>query len=91
MAKQAHTLADLLGLDHDLAVLEGLFHGEMKDAPTPVEKELLTTLIRQRRSELQTEAEEIGPHLYAETPKQFCKRLNGYWEAWQSASDKAAA
>ncbi len=84
MADEAHTLADKLGVDHDLAVLEGLLHGEMKKACTPKQQEVLTALIRQRRTELQKEAEEMGPHLYGETAKQFCNRLEGYWDAWQS-------
>jgi CHAD domain-containing protein len=86
MAEEAHTLADKLGLDHDLAVLEELLHGEMKKACTPKQQEVLTALIRQRRTELQKEAEEMGPHLYGETAKQFCIRLEGYWDAWQLAA-----
>lgn len=84
MADEAHTLGDKLGLDHDLAVLEDLLRGELKKACTPKQQEILTALIRQRRTELQKEAEELGPHLYGETPKQFSKRLLAYWDSWQA-------
>jgi CHAD domain-containing protein len=91
MADEAHTLADTLGVDHDLAVLEELLHGELKKACTPKQHEILTALIRQRRTELQKQAEEMGPHLYGETAKQFCKRLKSYWDSWQSGPGQAAA
>jgi CHAD domain-containing protein len=91
MADEAHTLADTLGVDHDLAVLEELLQGGLKKACTPKQHEILTALIRQRRTELQKEAEEMGPHLYGETAKQFCKRLKGYWNSWQSKPGQAAA
>jgi CHAD domain-containing protein len=91
MADEAHTLADTLGVDHDLAVFEELLNGELKKACTPKQKELLIALIHQRRNQLQKEAEQIGPHLYGETPKQFCKRLKDYWDSWQSKPGEAAA
>lgn len=91
MADEAHTLADTLGVDHDLAVLEELLDVELKKACTPKQHEILTALIRQRRTELQKEAEEMGPHLYSETAKQFCKRLKGYWDAWQTKPGATAA
>jgi hypothetical protein len=47
-------------------------------------------LIRQRRIELLEEAKQIGPRLYAETPKQFSQRLNSYWKTWLSSTEKAA-
>ena len=91
MADEAHTLADTLGVDHDLAVLDDLIRGELKKACTKKQHEMLTALIRQRRTELRKEAEEIGPHLYGETAKQFCKRLKGYWDSWQSKPGEVAA
>ena len=91
MAKQAHELADTLGLDHDLAVLEQLLHGEMKNVTSAKDKASLTDLIRKRRTELQEDAKEMGPQLYAEAPKPFCKRLKNYWKAWNPRPEKAAA
>lgn len=86
MAIQAHSLTDMLGFDHDLAVLEGLLYTELKNTGTTKERQLLSKLIGQRRTELQKQAKETGPHLYAETAKQFCKRLKDYWDAWQLAA-----
>jgi CHAD domain-containing protein len=90
MADLAHDLADTLGLDHDLAVLDGLIQSEIKSI-TSKEKKLLTDLIQKGRSELQKDAKAMGPQLYADTPKQFCKQLKNYWKAWNGRAQKAAA
>jgi Uncharacterized conserved protein len=84
MVDQTHQLADLLGLDHDLAVLESLVADECAKSCEPEEKELLHALVRQRKMELRKEAIVIGDKFFAETPKQFLKRLNAYWKSWQN-------
>jgi CHAD domain-containing protein len=89
MAKQAESLSDALGLDHDLAVLGDLVQGDLKDVCGPVEQELLIALIRQRRSELQKESKKIGTRLFAEAPKQFSQRLKKYWKSWGIKSPAA--
>ena len=89
MAKQAKALSDNLGLDHDLAVLDDLIQNELNDVIEPVEYEVFTALIKQRRSELLEEAKKIGPRLYAEAPKQFSQRLKGYWKTWRSTGQAA--
>lgn len=86
--QELHHLADLLGSDHDLAVLEGLVGNGCSDCCEPEEKELLNALVNQRRQELQTEAFVIGPKLYAESPKQFTKRMKGYWKAFSKTSPR---
>ncbi|PWT90728.1 MAG: hypothetical protein C5B54_06630 [Acidobacteria bacterium] len=83
LTEQAHHLADILGLDHDLAVLEDLVANECSNCCKPDEIELLHALITQRRTELQREALETGPKLFAETSKQFSNRVSGYWKTWE--------
>ena len=83
MADAAHHLTDLLGQDHDLAVLEGIVDGELKDVTTEGERELLKPLVAQRRTDLQKEARELGRKLYAEPDDEFVDRLQGYWKAWR--------
>lgn len=82
-ATELHKLADALGTDHDLAVLRNLVHEECADFCEGTEKELLLGLIHQRRMELQDEAKFIGQRVYAETGKEFRRRLKDYWNAWQ--------
>jgi CHAD domain-containing protein len=79
MAEQAKHLTELLGDDHDLAVLRTLALELNQDSP--LDNELLLALINERRSALQREASELGDKIYAEGEKGFIKRLKGYWKA----------
>lgn len=82
-AEEAHRLSELLGDDHDLAVLRGMAEqdGEVED---PGEREELLDLIERRRAQLRQEAAELGRRLYAEKPKAFAARFRGYWQVWRS-------
>lgn len=85
-------LSDLLGDDHDLAVL----HRTMLDEPERFDRggdvQMLAGLIETSRSELQAAARPLGRRLYAEKPKALVRRLRSYWAAWQEeqASGRAA-
>ena len=81
-AKEAHELSDLLGDDHDLAVLRDTLVGA--DAAVPADVESVLTLIEHRRDQLQAEAMQVGARLYAEKPKAFTRRMRAYWKAWRS-------
>jgi len=79
-SRAAHDLADLLGDDHDLAVLaERVERGVATD--TPIDDEAVLALIARRRAELQAEAMPIARRLYAEPPKAFRARLREYVRA----------
>jgi CHAD domain-containing protein len=80
LADQAHHLTNLLGDDHDLAVLRTMA-GEHSDDNTSVDMELLFALIDERRAALQKEARELGEKLYKEPPAKFVARMKGYWKA----------
>lgn len=82
MAEEAHHLTDLLGQDHDLAVLQGLVDGELKEISAE-ECELLKPLASERRAALQKEARELGRKLCAESDDEFVARIHGYWKAWR--------
>ncbi len=77
--KELDRLADLLGDDHDLAVLG---HELTRDG-TQVAADLgaVLGLIDHRRTELQSEAAHVGARAYAETPKAFRRRMRGSWSA----------
>jgi CHAD domain-containing protein len=78
-AEDAHRLADLLGDDHDLGVLRQVLTEDQVDAP--VDLDALIALIDHRRTELQTEAIELGRRVYAEKPKAFRRRMRACWKA----------
>ncbi len=83
MAQSARDLTDLLGQDHDLAVLQCIVDTELKDVPADAERELLKPLISQRRADLQKEARELGQKIYAESDDEFVDRIHEYWKAWR--------
>jgi CHAD domain-containing protein len=72
---QAHELSDLLGDDHDLAVL--LEWAREHDEATPE----LVEAVEGRRSKLQEEAFELGARLYADRTKVFIRRLERLYDA----------
>ena len=80
VADEAHALADLLGDDHDLAVLGGwaMRHGGQH----PPE---LFEAIERRRGELQERALALGARLYAEKPGAYRGRLERLWDARRAA------
>ena len=69
-ARALHDLADLLGDDHDLAVLVDVTRDEEAKR-----------LAEDRRAELEQEALPLGSHLYVEKPKAFVTRMTGLWTA----------
>jgi CHAD domain-containing protein len=88
--KDAHRLSDLLGDDHDLAVLrEMIVHQDPPAATAPVDLDPLVDLIDERRGDLQGEARRLARRLYAERPKAFSRRTRTYVRAF--ADDDRAA
>jgi CHAD domain-containing protein len=73
-AAEAKTLSQLLGDDHDLAVLAERLDqdGDPQD---------LRELAERRRTELLEGARALGRRIYAEKPKAFARRIAGYLEA----------
>jgi CHAD domain-containing protein len=85
LVDQAHHLTNLLGSDHDLAVLRDF----VQDQPDLTDStcEVLTGLIDARRAALRNEAIKLGRAVYEEKPVEFIKRMRGYWKAWHSPDD----
>jgi CHAD domain-containing protein len=80
--EEAHALSELLGDEHDLAMLcERLEHGAL-DLPPDAAADVpaLLELVDERRGELRRAAQRLGRRLYAESPKAFARRLARYVE-----------
>ena len=75
VATNAHRLADLLGEDHDLAVLEGEARRQPGCFGDPSELQGLSGLIERRRGQLQRRAFKRGARLYRAKPRRFAARL----------------
>jgi len=79
-AEEAHTLTELLGDHHDLAVLrEDLRERKLGEQETVA----LETAIGGRQEELATEALSLGRRLYAERPRELSRRLRRYRQVWR--------
>jgi CHAD domain-containing protein len=87
---EAKRLADLLGDDHDLAVLAQALYGEPDRFGRLRTVQALLGLIDRRRGELQAVARPLGGRLYAEHPGAFVARLGAYWEAASEEVEAAA-
>jgi CHAD domain-containing protein len=84
-ANRAHQLSDLLGDDHDLAVLRE--HVAESDPPVMQEsaRAALLSVIDRRRVSLQREALKLGAHVYGRKPKRFARAVD---RAWQKRAPK---
>lgn len=86
LARQAKKLGDLLGDDHDLAVLHWTLSENEEDGELAGGMKELGDLIEDRRQMLERKAIPRGELLYRDRPKQFVDRLEAYWKKWQERS-----
>lgn len=77
-------LGELLGDDHDLAVLQERLISESVEAFDSRELEALIGLAVQRQLALRQQALPIGRRLFAEQPDALVARFRGYWPAWEA-------
>jgi len=73
-------LADLLGDDHDLAMMQQLMQAQPPLFGDQALRERLGDVIVQRRSEMQRDALALGDELYLEEPRDLVARWQRYWE-----------
>jgi hypothetical protein len=80
LGKRAHQLSDLLGEDHDLAVLRVYLETHPESLPDVEARESLQVLIERRRQVLQQQAFEIGGELFKQRPRPFAGGLERGWK-----------
>jgi CHAD domain-containing protein len=72
----ADELGEVLGEDHDLALLAGLVAEKRSAARVPRgSRKALLKLIGKRRAKLQRRALKLGERLYGRRPKRFLRRI----------------
>jgi CHAD domain-containing protein len=91
LGNQFHELTQLLGDEHDLAVLRETVTAGPSAFGGDSALEALLALIDRRREELRQEAFPLGRRLYADRPKVFTARMKSYWKAWRSGAETASA
>jgi CHAD domain-containing protein len=79
--EEAHALSELLGEEHDLAVLRERLDGLALAPAVEAEVPALAELVEERRAELRDRAQRLGRRLYAESSKAFARRLERCVEA----------
>ncbi|PXX92310.1 hypothetical protein DIT71_03665 [Marinobacter vulgaris] len=80
---ESKDLADILGEDHDLAMLDALLESGDENLAGDKTRKRLQKIIQKQQQRLRGEAWEIGQRLHAEKPKALKKRWERYWHAWQ--------
>jgi CHAD domain-containing protein len=83
LATEADRMGDLLGDDHDLAVLRQLLTGDPQAVADDGERETLLALIDRRRAELEQEVLLLGERFFQDRPGELVRRLKGYWKTWR--------
>lgn len=84
--RQARLLSDVLGDDHDLAVLGQTL---AEEAPQPLRHAALFALLARRSEELRAWSLALGDRLYVESARAYAARQRAYVDAWQHEQDNA--
>ena len=84
LTEELDQLGELLGQDHDLAVLRTTVLAEFPRAGATATLMALERRIGEVRSRMQGQARLLGERIYVERPREFTRRLRGYWRVWQA-------
>ena len=76
-------LADMLGDDHDLAMMLLLIEQQPDLFGDALQRERLGVMIAERRSELQSGALKLGAEIYLDAPDELVARWRRYWDGAQ--------
>jgi CHAD domain-containing protein len=91
LSKRAHRLANLLGDDHDLAVLRDYVERTPQAFEDESSKRALLAVLDRRRDALQRKALELGDELYGQPPKHFVGRVERGWRKRMAARPEPLA
>ena len=84
LVRELDQLGELLGQDHDLAVLRTTVLAEFPRAGATATLRALEGRIGEVRARKQAEARLQAERIYLERPRDFTRRLGGYWRVWQA-------
>jgi hypothetical protein len=87
-ASEARTLSQLLGDDHDLAMLVAFVHAEAGGRFKPDKAAAIEKLVRQRQGVLRETARPRGARLFAEGPKSLCRDVAAFWRAAEAIKEQ---
>jgi CHAD domain-containing protein len=84
LVERTHHITQLLGDDHDLAMLRERIHAQVADFGGQNMVQALSEAIDRHREELKRQALTAGRQLFAPKPSQFAGQLKDYWKVWRS-------
>jgi CHAD domain-containing protein len=87
LADEADQMGELLGDDHDLAMLRQMLTDDPERFGDEDDREVLLALIDRRRAELEQEAMLLGQRFFQDSPRTFARRLRGYWKTWRAQAE----
>ncbi|MFD0986396.1 CHAD domain-containing protein [Methyloligella solikamskensis] len=90
-AEHVHSLAKMLGDDHDLANLHQLAAAPAMNFGGTDETEKLVKRCRKEQKAMRAEAKALGARLFADKPKTFIGRIEARWNAAAEAAHPADA
>lgn len=82
--KQLENLSDLLGDDHDLAMLRLEFEKHQTGSGSDLDAAVgeVMPLIDKRQADFRRRAFRLGQRVYAESPGELADRMKDYWRVW---------
>ena len=89
--QELHELSELLGDDHDLAVLGHTLSSERERFPSKRDLQALLGLADRRRAQLQSKAFPLGARLSADKPRHLLRRLEVCWHAARAPAESASS
>jgi CHAD domain-containing protein len=89
LAGEADRMGELLGDDHDLAVLRQKLTEDPGRFGDAAGWEVLLGLLDRRRAELEQEALVLGRRFFQDRPRDFARRLKGYCKAWRAQAGRS--
>jgi CHAD domain-containing protein len=89
--ESARSLSQVLGDDHDIALLRQLVSAPTMSFASPEDTAAFLKRCRSRHKALRREAEARGARLFAERSRPFAERIEAYWQAAAQRTEKPAA
>jgi len=80
-ARAARQISELLGEDHDLAVLLAYLEAHHDLPLSARERQRIEAYCKARQVEIRARCEPLGARLLAESAKDHCHRIGSYWQA----------
>jgi CHAD domain-containing protein len=80
-ASEARNLSQLLGDDHDLAMLVAFVHSDAAAGLSNEQAAIVEKAARQRQAELRETAKPRGERLFADGPRRLRRSITNYWQS----------